>query len=129
MAKALRDASQNLRDGSPQARAFAQIADGLADAADAVRNRDVNELAGDLTGFARRNPLAFLGGAALLGFAATRFAKASSTPRPQADDSYGSTVPSNPGSPVAPDNYGAARGPAATGTPGYGGTPSTGDLK
>ena len=77
VASALRAAADDLRSGSPQERTFSQIADGLADASEAIRNKDLGEVVGDLNGFARRNPLVFLGGAALLGFVATRFAKAS----------------------------------------------------
>ena len=42
-----------------------------------MRDKDLGEVAGDVSDFARRNPLAFLGGAALLGFAGTRIARAS----------------------------------------------------
>ena len=79
VASALRTAADELRSGSPQERTFSQLADGLADAADAMRDKDLGEVIGDLNAFARRNPLAFLGGAALVGFAATRFAKASTS--------------------------------------------------
>lgn len=78
IASALRSAAEELRRGSPQERTFSQIADGLADASDAVRGKDLSEIVSDVNGFARRNPLMFLGSAALVGFAATRFAKASS---------------------------------------------------
>ncbi len=82
IADALRRAAQEMRSGSPQERTFGQIAESLADASDTIRDRDVGELANEVSRFARRNPLAFLGGAALAGFAATRFAKASArTPR------------------------------------------------
>lgn len=90
VADALRDAARNLSDGSPQARALSQIADGLANAASSVEGRDIGELTQDLTQFARRNPVAFLGGAALLGFAASRFARASTAPRPEEGLSDGS---------------------------------------
>jgi hypothetical protein len=79
VATALRKAADEMRDGSPQQRTMAQIADGLADASEAVGNKDLGELAGELSSFARRSPLVFPGGAALVGFAAARFAKASST--------------------------------------------------
>lgn len=82
VASALRTAADELRSGSPQERTFSQIAEGLADASDAMRDKDLGELVGSLTGFARRNPMIFLGSAALIGFAATRFAKASSDPTP-----------------------------------------------
>lgn len=53
------------------------MADALADVSDTIRDKDFGEMANDLTSFARRNPLAFLGGAALLGFAGTRMLRAS----------------------------------------------------
>lgn len=79
IASALRTAASEMRQGSPQERTFGQIAESLADASEAVRDRDLGQMASDLSGFAKRNPLIFLGGAALAGFAATRFAKASQT--------------------------------------------------
>lgn len=89
VASALRTAAGELRSGSPQDRAFSHLADNLADVSDAIRDKDMADLLSDLNGFARRNPLAFLGGAALVGFAATRVAKASAeatartgTPKP-----------------------------------------------
>lgn len=82
VSSALRHAADDLRSGSPQERTFSQIADGLADASEAIRGKDLGELVNDLNSFAKRNPAIFLGSAALIGFAATRFAKASSsTPR------------------------------------------------
>lgn len=78
VASALRTAAEELRSGSPQERTFSQIAEGLADASDAMRDKDLGEMVGAVTDFARRNPMVFLGSAALIGFAATRFAKASS---------------------------------------------------
>lgn len=81
VSSALRRASDDLRDGSPQERTFAAAADALADVADTVRGKDLGEMADHLSDFARRNPLAFLGGAALLGFAGARMAKASQRAR------------------------------------------------
>lgn len=77
-ASALRTAADEMRSGSPQERTFSQIAEGLADASDSLRDKDLGEMAGAVTDFAKRNPMVFLGSAALIGFAATRFAKASS---------------------------------------------------
>lgn len=95
IADALRKAAEEMRSGSPQERTFGQLAGSLAEASEAIRDRDLGEIASELSGFARRNPMAFLGGAALAGFAATRFAKASTnTPRgtssgySDADDAY-----------------------------------------
>ncbi|WP_299673307.1 hypothetical protein [uncultured Roseobacter sp.] len=84
VASALRTAAEEMRSGSPQERTFGQIAEGLADASEAMRNKDLSEMVQDVSAFARKNPLVFLGGAALIGFAATRFAKASNTRDPQA---------------------------------------------
>ncbi|MGJ8545961.1 MAG: hypothetical protein ACSHWZ_11005 [Sulfitobacter sp.] len=111
VASALRSAAQDMRSGSPQERTFSQIADSLADASDAVRDKDLGEMVGAVSDFARRNPLAFLGGAALIGFAATRFAKASSSaPRNDNDDDEGIERP-------APADRGdiPGAGPMATG--------------
>ena len=81
VADALRRAAEESRDGSAQERTFSQIADMMADVSDGIRDKDLSELMGDANDFARRNPVAFLGGAALLGFADARFAKASSEPK------------------------------------------------
>ncbi|MWD27121.1 hypothetical protein E0K89_006480 [Aquicoccus sp. SCR17] len=78
VAEALRKAASDLSDGSPQERIFGQLASGVADFADSMREKSVVEMGHDLNEVARRNPAAFLGGAALLGFAAGRFLKASS---------------------------------------------------
>ena len=82
---ALRRASEELRQGSPQQRAFGAVADAAADFAGSLRDRDLGDMVDDLGQFARRTPVGFLGGAALLGFAGARLAKASRRAR-QEDD-------------------------------------------
>ncbi|WP_104016944.1 hypothetical protein [Roseovarius nitratireducens] len=77
VATSLRRASEDMRDGSAQERTLAQIARSLADASDAIRDKDLGEISQDIRKVARDNPVLFLGGAALLGFAASRYAKAS----------------------------------------------------
>ena len=77
VAHALRTAADDLREGSAQERTFAQIADTLADTAEAIRGKDLGQMMQEATAMARRHPMTFLGGAALLGFTAMRFAKAS----------------------------------------------------
>lgn len=77
VASALRKAADDMRGGSPQERTFGQIAGGLADLSDEIRDKDLGEMANQVSSFAKRNPLLFLGGGALAGFAATRFATAS----------------------------------------------------
>lgn len=83
---ALRRASDDLRSGSPQERTFGQMASTLADLSDTVRDKDLGEMVDDLSNFARRNPIAFMGGAALLGFAGVRMAKASQRHTTHASD-------------------------------------------
>jgi hypothetical protein len=78
MSEALRHASEELRDNSTSRHAFGWVADSLNDASQAIRSRETSQLMSDIGGFARRNPALFLGGAALVGFAISRFAKASS---------------------------------------------------
>lgn len=114
MAERLRSAGHEFGDGSMPDRYVGQMADSLSNAADAFASKDLGSLIADTANFARRNPAAFVGGAALLGFATARFLK-SSSPEPD----YGS------GSGYAPDygrtsaagpNYGRPR-PAAGGAP------------
>lgn len=96
VASALRRASHDLSSGSPQERFIGQIADGVADAADRMRSMTLTDVARDTNDFARRNPAAFLGGAALLGFAVARFVKASArdeaTGLPPHDGDEGTSV-------------------------------------
>ena len=147
IADALRKAAEDMRSGSPQERTFGQIAESLADASDTIRDKDVGQLATEVSGFARRNPLAFLGGAALAGFAATRFAKASSSkPRDTASSSggYGSDTPATgsgqeslpgaspdrdriPGPATAPVARTPGTGATSTATPSPTATKPTGD--
>lgn len=77
VADALRRASDELRSGSAQERTLGQISSSLADASDQIRDKDFGEMVQMASKVARDNPILFLSGAALLGFAASRFAKAS----------------------------------------------------
>ena len=61
---------------SLQARAAQQVADQIEGVAQHLRGTDLNKVIHDTSEFARRNPLLFIGGAAILGLAATRFLKA-----------------------------------------------------
>lgn len=62
--------------GSIQARAAHQVADQVEVLANRLRHTDLNSVTRDVSNFARNNPALFIGGAALLGLAATRFLKA-----------------------------------------------------
>jgi len=61
---------------SIQARAAQQVADQVESLANKLRSSDLATVTRDVSDFARKNPALFIGGAALLGFAATRFLKA-----------------------------------------------------
>ena len=84
IAAALHAACEELRPGSTAERTMDWAAEGLEKTAGHVRQRDTGQLLDDLGSYARRNPAIFLGGAALIGFAASRFAKASA----RHDDGY-----------------------------------------
>ncbi|MFN3208701.1 MAG: hypothetical protein ACE369_06815 [Roseovarius sp.] len=56
---------------------LSQAGEAVEDATNRLRERSIPDLVDDVTVFARRNPLLFLGGAALVGFAAARFLSAS----------------------------------------------------
>lgn len=94
-----------------QAQAAHRIADQIEGVAAQLRTTDINSLVTQTSDFARRNPLLFIGGAAALGFAATRFLKARN-PQPATasdhDDPWG-TARSMPSQPVLADIDGRAR--------------------
>ncbi|APG48024.1 hypothetical protein [Phaeobacter porticola] len=84
VARAADAAASELPQGSLQAQATQQLAQGLEQVAETIRTADLEKVLRDTGNFARKNPMLFLGGAALLGFAATRFLKSSSEDRRQA---------------------------------------------
>jgi len=69
-------AAAHLDPESIQARAAQQVADQVEGLAHRLRTTDLNSVTRDVSQFARNNPALFIGGAALLGLAATRFLKA-----------------------------------------------------
>lgn len=71
------EASESFDPDSYARVATDRLAEGLNEAAQSIQNADFNALSRDLATFARRQPLMFFGGAALLGFAAGRLIKAS----------------------------------------------------
>jgi vacuolar-type H+-ATPase subunit H len=76
-AEAAQAAANSFDSNGMQAQAAQVIASHLEGAAERVRTLDVEKTVSDVSQFARRNPLLFLSAAALAGFAATRFLKAS----------------------------------------------------
>jgi len=91
MAHALRQTGQRLReqDQGTVAQYTDQAADQIEHFSGFLRNRDVNELVGEVERFARRQPALFLGGAFTLGLLGARFLKSSSDRA--RGTSYGST--------------------------------------
>jgi hypothetical protein len=73
----IREAGEAFEEDSHVREAADRFADQIGDAARTIREADLGSIADDLTAFARRQPLVFFGGAALLGFAAARALKAS----------------------------------------------------
>ncbi len=82
-ADAAEAASKEFDSGSLQAQAVDHLASTLEDFASQIRRTDLDRAARGVSDFARSNPMLFVGGAALLGVAATRFLKARG-PRPAA---------------------------------------------
>lgn len=76
VANAADAASDELPSGSIQAQMADQVAAGAEYLAQSVADMDVNAVTQQITDFARRNPLVFIGGAALAGVALSRFLKA-----------------------------------------------------
>lgn len=76
---AIRKASDELgeRDQSMAANLVREAASGLEQASEALKGQSLQELTRSVAGFARRQPAAFLIGAALAGVALGRFARAS----------------------------------------------------
>lgn len=83
VAHAVQRAAGEFESDVPQAAQYIRQAAGQIETfADAVRQRDMRELVGEVQEFARRQPTLFFGGAVILGFAALRFFKSSSSSSP-----------------------------------------------
>ena len=98
-AKALQGAANDLASGEegrssvPQS-LMREAANGLSELSRALEGKSVGQMVGDVSTFGRRNPVAFMGAAALAGFALGRFARASERPAPSSDfASHGSRQP------------------------------------
>ena len=80
-ANAIRKAGDELSQAnqSPVARLVAQAADGLEGFATNLAGKQPEDLLNGVRDFGRKNPLAFIGGAVLIGVALGRFARASET--------------------------------------------------
>ena len=85
-ASAAHAASHEFDRDTLQAAALEQVGAQINAVAAHLRNTPVDEMVDDVAVFARKNPLLFLGGAALAGFAAARFLKSGEGARRLADD-------------------------------------------
>ena len=78
LSHAVHGAADQLGEELPQAAGYIHsAADRLHTAAKNLRDRSVEDMAGDFANFARRQPVAALAGAVLAGFALARFLKSS----------------------------------------------------
>lgn len=92
LARAIQRAADDLDQTSPEiARHVRSAAGAVEGIAQSLRDRSAGELFDEVTNFARRQPAAFFGAAALVGFALARFAKASSPRGGMHGPSYGVT--------------------------------------
>src|SRR5690606_200792 len=86
VADALRRATTDLEQTNGASANYARmIADNAEKLSATIRDNDVDQLLGMAQDFGRRQPVAFMGAAALLGFAASRFVLASAKRREEAD--------------------------------------------
>ena len=91
-ARGLEAAADELAGSPLQQDLLREAADGLKQIARAVQGKSIGAMVGELSEFGRQNPLAYLGGAALAGFALARFARASS---PEGATSHAASGPSD----------------------------------
>jgi len=82
LADALRTSARDLesKEQPTVARLAQTAADGLQQLSGALERRDLDGLLREAESFARRQPLAFFGGAMIVGFLAVRFLKSTSQP-------------------------------------------------
>jgi len=126
VAQALRQTGQHLREEGAQPM-LAQYADRGAEQIEHfsgyLRQRDTGQLVTDIEGFARRQPMAFAGGAFALGMLAVRFLRSRSEPQGQptsspSSASYGNSVYGTPPR-AGSTGSGATPGSASTPPSGY----------
>jgi hypothetical protein len=80
LSRAVHGAAEQLGHELPQAAGFIHsAADRLHSASKTMRERSLEDMVGDFTSFARRQPVAAFAGAVLAGFALSRFLKSSTS--------------------------------------------------
>lgn len=86
LARSVHGAADSFQTELPQvSRSIHDAAAALERASTALKERSIEDLAGDVGKFARAQPVAFFGAAVLAGFAVTRFIKSSAATRPLAE--------------------------------------------
>ncbi|MCP1838364.1 hypothetical protein ACVIHI_000267 [Bradyrhizobium sp. USDA 4524] len=81
VAQAVHGAADELQQQMPKAAEFAHAAASrIEEGAGALRESSLRDLSGTFNDFGRKEPLAVFGGAALAGFAISRFLKSSADP-------------------------------------------------
>jgi gas vesicle protein len=130
VAGAIRRAANEFDHEIPQAAHYIRrAAEQVENVSDALRRRDIAELVGGVRDFARRQPTAFLGATVLVGFAAVRFLKSSTGPRPAMAGSGGMSGFRSPPAMGAYGSTGANRSSdfrPSTGDAGYAGRAGSG---
>ncbi len=76
-ARALAAAARDVEGGGTPQKLLREASHGLMSLSEAMRGKSLSEMVGEVAEFGRRNPGAFLSGAALTGFALARFGVAS----------------------------------------------------
>jgi len=111
---ALKKAAGDLEtNGDAGGRYVRMLADGADKLVSTVRDNDIDQIIGIAQDFGRKQPVAFMGAAALLGFVASRFVMASASRKPETSPATNTPAPSYGGT----TSYGS--------TPSYGGGTST----
>jgi hypothetical protein len=90
-ARGLEAAADELAEAPLQQELLREAAGGLQQIAQAIQGKSLGALVEDLADFGRRNPVAYLGGAALAGFALARFARASAPSLTGEDEDFRGT--------------------------------------
>jgi hypothetical protein len=103
------------QQGEGTARYVRMVADGANKLTSTVRDNNVDDMLAIAEDFGRKQPAAFMGAAALLGFVASRFLVASASRRSEATASQGSYQP-----PVASTSYAAGTVNSTSSNPSYG---------
>jgi len=104
VADAMDRAASDLEQSNGSSAHYARlIADNAEKLSDTIRNNDIDQLLGMAQDFGRRQPALFVGAAALLGFAASRFVLASAKRREEeeAAAAASSTYQEYPGQPAS----------------------------